>query len=193
MMPFTQSENSRVERWRGVYWTNKRQLQQTSSNATSRSRGLQRLNTLPWAMSLPEEQELDWKRPMVSPVAVQRNQTVQATNIQNGSISSLKEMVWNSNKVRGGKPISRNIQKAKAFPENLLPKCHRLPVQRVSYSRTLLKIEWHSLWRWLSETIKPKKTSRSVDIVHRLLMGSKVKVIQMATRRRSGLTVQWVQ
>ena len=35
-----------------------------------------------------------------------------------------------------------------------------------------------------------KKTSRSVDIVHRLLMGSKVKVIQMATRRRSGLTVQ---
>ena len=52
---------------------------------------------------------------------------------------------FNSNKVRGGKPISRNTQKAKAFPENLLPKCHRLPVQRVSYSRTLLKIEWHSL------------------------------------------------
>ena len=40
---------------------------------------------------------------------------------------------------------SRNIQKAKAFLENLLPKCHRLPVQRVSYSRTLPKIEWHSL------------------------------------------------
>ena len=34
-----------------------------------------------------------------------------------------------------------------------------------------------------------KKTSRSVDIVHRILMGSKVKVIWMATRRRSGLTV----
>ena len=88
-------------------------------------------------------------------------------------------------------PISQNIQKAKAFPENLLPKCHRLPVQRVLYSRTLLYIEWHSLWRWLSETITPKKTSHSVDIVHRLLMGSKVKVIGMATRRCSGLTVQW--
>ena len=36
-----------------------------------------------------------------------------------------------------------------------------------------------------------KKTSSSVDIVHRLLMGSKVKVICMATRRCSGLTVQW--
>ena len=35
-----------------------------------------------------------------------------------------------------------------------------------------------------------KKTSRIVDIVHRLLMGSKVKVIQMATRRHPGLTVQ---
>ena len=40
---------------------------------------------------------------------------------------------------------SWNIQKAKAFQENILPKCHRLPVQRVSYSRTLPKIEWHSL------------------------------------------------
>ena len=36
----------------------------------------------------------------------------------------------------------------------------------------------------------PKKTSHSVDNVHRLLMGSKVKVIQMASRRHSGLTVQ---
>ena len=27
-------------------------------------------------MSLPDEQELDWKRPMVSPVAVQSSQTV---------------------------------------------------------------------------------------------------------------------
>ena len=36
-----------------------------------------------------------------------------------------------------------------------------------------------------------KKTSHSVDIVHRLLMGSKVKVIRMATRRCSSLTVQW--
>ena len=35
--------------------------------------------------------------------------------------------------------------KAKAFQTNILPKCHRLPVQRVSYSRTLPKIEWHSL------------------------------------------------
>ena len=26
-------------------------------------------------MSLPDEQELDWKRPMVSPAAVQRSQT----------------------------------------------------------------------------------------------------------------------
>ena len=34
-------------------------------------------------------------------------------------------------------PSQRNNQKAKAFPENLLPKCHRLPIQRVSYSRTL--------------------------------------------------------
>ena len=33
----------------------------------------------------------------------------------------------------------------KTFLDNLLPKCHRLPVQRVSYSRTLLKIQWHSL------------------------------------------------
>ena len=32
-----------------------------------------------------------------------------------------------------------------------------------------------------------KKTSHIVDIVHRLLMGSKVKVTRMATRRRSGL------
>ena len=36
-----------------------------------------------------------------------------------------------------------------------------------------------------------KKTSHIVDIVHRLLMGSKVKVTRMATRRCSGLTVQW--
>ena len=35
------------------------------------------------------------------------------------------------------------------------------------------------------------KTSHIVDIVHRLLMGSKVKVIWMATRRCSGLIVQW--
>ena len=35
-----------------------------------------------------------------------------------------------------------------------------------------------------------KETSRIVDIVHRLLMGSEVKVTRMATRRRSGLTVQ---
>ena len=34
-------------------------------------------------------------------------------------------------------PSHRTIKRAKAFPENLLPKCHRLPVQRVSYSRTL--------------------------------------------------------
>ena len=58
---------------------------------------------------------------------------------------TLKMRFENSNKIRGGKPISRNFQKAKAFQENLLPKCHRLPVQRVSYSRTLPKIEWHSL------------------------------------------------
>ena len=31
-------------------------------NAISRSRGLQHLNTLPWAMSLPEEQELDQEK-----------------------------------------------------------------------------------------------------------------------------------
>ena len=36
-----------------------------------------------------------------------------------------------------------------------------------------------------------KKTSRIVDIVHRLLMGSKVKAVQKATRRHSGLTVHW--
>ena len=35
-----------------------------------------------------------------------------------------------------------------------------------------------------------KKTSCIVDIVHRLLMGSKVKAVWKATRRRSGLTVQ---
>ena len=35
-----------------------------------------------------------------------------------------------------------------------------------------------------------KKTSRIVYIVHRLLMGSKVKVTWMATRRRTSLTVQ---
>ena len=58
---------------------------------------------------------------------------------------ALKMRFETPNKVRGGKPISRNIQKAKAFQENILPKCHRLPVQRVSYSRTLPKIEWHSL------------------------------------------------
>ena len=44
---------------------------------------------------------------------------------------ALKMRFENSNKVRGGRPISRNIQKAKAFQENILPKCHRLPVQRV--------------------------------------------------------------
>ena len=51
---------------------------------------------------------------------------------------------------------------------------------------------------WMAQPLKvteqdhqAKKTSHSVDIVHRLLMGSKVKVIQMATRRHSGLTVQW--
>ena len=36
-----------------------------------------------------------------------------------------------------------------------------------------------------------KKTSRIVDIVYRLLKGSKVKAIWKATRRCSGLTVQW--
>ena len=35
------------------------------------------------------------------------------------------------------------------------------------------------------------KTSCIVDIIHRLLMGSKVKAIQKATRRHSSLTVQW--
>ena len=34
------------------------------------------MNTLPSVMSLPDEQELDRKRPMVSPAAVQRSQTV---------------------------------------------------------------------------------------------------------------------
>ena len=38
------------------------------------------------------------------------------------------------------KTISWYSEKAKAFPNNLLPKCHRLPIQRVSYFRTLLKI-----------------------------------------------------
>ena len=37
------------------------------------------------------------------------------------------------------------FKRQRLFPENILPKCHRLPVQRVSYSRTLPKIEWHSL------------------------------------------------
>ena len=58
---------------------------------------------------------------------------------------ALKRRFETPNKVRGGKAISLNTQKAKGFPENLLKKCHRLPIQRVSYSRTLPKIEWHSL------------------------------------------------
>ena len=37
------------------------------------------------------------------------------------------------------------FKRQRLFQENILPKCHRLPVQRVSYSRTVLKIEWHSL------------------------------------------------
>ena len=38
-----------------------------------------------------------------------------------------------------------NSQKTKAFLNNLLPKCHRLPIQRVSYSWTIpSKTTWHS-------------------------------------------------
>ena len=39
----------------------------------------------------------------------------------------------------------RTFKRQRLFRKNILPKCHRLPIQRVSYSRTLPKIEWHSL------------------------------------------------
>ena len=39
-----------------------------------------------------------------------------------------------------GVPVKRQT-----FPDNTFHKCHRLPVQRVLYSRTLPKIQWHSL------------------------------------------------
>ena len=39
------------------------------------------------------------------------------------------------------------VKRQRLFRTTYLPKCHRLPVQRVSYSRTLPKIQWHSLWR----------------------------------------------
>ena len=37
------------------------------------------------------------------------------------------------------------FKRQRLFRKTSSPKCHRLPIQRVSYSRTLLKIEWHSL------------------------------------------------
>ena len=41
-------------------------------------------------MSLPDEQELDRKRPMVSPVAVQRSQTVSHKNQERLSLKVLR-------------------------------------------------------------------------------------------------------
>ena len=58
---------------------------------------------------------------------------------------ALKKRFETPTKSEEESPSHGKFQKAKAFPENILPKCHRLPVQRVSYSRTLPKIEWHSL------------------------------------------------
>ena len=58
---------------------------------------------------------------------------------------ALKKRFETPTKSEEESPSHGTFKMAKAFPENLLPKCHRLPIQRVSYSRTLPKIEWHSL------------------------------------------------
>ena len=58
-----------------------------------------------------------------------------ATNIRMAWFQALKRWFETPTKFEEEGPISRNNQKSKASPENLLPKCHRLPIQKVSYSR----------------------------------------------------------
>ena len=58
---------------------------------------------------------------------------------------ALKKRFETPTKSEEESPSHGTLKRQRLFQENLLPKCHRLPVQRVSYSRTLPKIEWHSL------------------------------------------------
>ena len=90
-MPSTQWETSKGEQWHGAYFNNRRHLQQTSSNVMHRSRGLQHQTLPAWAMPLPDEQELDHKRPMVSPVAVQRSQTASHKQQAKHTLQLLKD------------------------------------------------------------------------------------------------------
>ena len=68
----TQWESNRAEWWQEVYYSSRPNWLRQSFSAIIRSEEHQHQTLLPWAMSLPEDHELDRKRPMVSPAAVQR-------------------------------------------------------------------------------------------------------------------------
>ena len=142
-----------------------------------RSRGLQHQTFPVWAMPLPDEQELDWKRPIVSLVAVQRSQTVSHKQPARQGVRLLKDT-----------SISQPNLRRKLWPHGVLVKRQRLfrtpssqratscPPASDASGPSQKKIQWPSLWRWLSKTIKQLHCRYCTQWLN-ILLASKVKAI----------------
>ena len=72
-------------------------------------------------MSLPDEQELDWKRSMVSPVAVQRSQTVSHKHPERLSLKLLRDSSKHQLSPKG-KALHMEQSKDKGFSKQPPPK-----------------------------------------------------------------------
>ena len=104
--------------------------------------------------------------------------------------SMVQETVQNTNKVQGEKPITQTSEKAKIFHTSSSKSATDCPSTRNCTpgpswrsNRTASEGDW----------VRPsyKKTSRIVHIIHRFLMGSRVKAIAKAIASIPSLTVQW--
>ena len=100
--------------------------------------------------SLPDDQELDRKRPMVSPAAVQRNPPkVIANEPQTASqarFQALKRRFETPPKTEEiGLLHGVAVKRQRLFRITLLPKCHELSTGKHSSKDPPKNVQWHLL------------------------------------------------